>query len=77
MSDIVNTPFNKLYEHFSGEIYFLQASAVHHKTGEEILILKSLSDSSKQIFVETSKFFDEHPELKVPRFQLITPTKKV
>jgi hypothetical protein len=74
MSEPVKTPFNKLYQHHQGEIFFLKASAVHHKTGVKILILGSI-EREHQIYVEVDDFYTPNPKTGTPRFQMITPTK--
>lgn len=63
------------YSHFKGGIYVVLGFAEDEKTKEEVVIYSSL-ENGKTFIRPLSTFFDIHPSLKVPRFQLVSPNLK-
>ena len=63
------------YRHFKGGIYVILGFAEEEKSKEEVVIYSSLEDG-KTYTRPLKDFFAIHPQLNVPRFQLITPSVK-
>lgn len=62
------------YQHFSGKVFVTVGISKGFKEDEEEIVVLSACEDMALWHCPVSKFFDIHPQLQVPRFQLAMPT---